>query len=133
MDAHDGWTWSDFLAAFAAGYPVNIPINKEGEPVKHPENFRELLAYLRENPRVAMTSDDPRMAANLAPASRFISYENGLMWFEDEATGARTHLPIACHMPAADGHETGLSYSPVGFSMEKFGITIDINYVENQS
>jgi hypothetical protein len=99
--------------------------------LKPPASFRELLAFLKARPRVAMSCDSPRVPVG-GPGQNpetFLRYADGLLWFRN-AAGVEHHLPVHCGLPAAGGSESGLAFFPDHFTFTKFNTCIRVTYLE---
>lgn len=89
-----------------------------------PTDFKSLLAYLEQHPRVYESSPDPGVCAE--GEMRFHEQADGGLWFWGPS-GFHRYLPIDCGLTPA---ETGVTFRAGGFDVTKFGATVSYEYMD---
>lgn len=95
--------------------------------VDRPRSFRELLDFLRRNPRARITGPTPASRANVTREADFVKFEAGRLWFSDG------FIPVACALTSqAAASEAGVAFDPDGFTVTKFGVAIRVEYLAGE-
>jgi hypothetical protein len=89
-----------------------------------PMNLREVILWLIGNPQVRIQchgENQPREAA-------FTRFEDGSLWFR--GFSGDSHIPVTCfRTEVAMKARTTMNFDETGFTVEKFGVSIRVEYV----
>jgi hypothetical protein len=93
-----------------------------------PSNLREAILWLIGNPRVRITGPTPESTVIETREEAFIRFEDGLLWFR--GSSGNSQVPVGCIRTAdAARAETKLQFDGTGFTIEKFGAQIRVEYL----
>jgi hypothetical protein len=93
-----------------------------------PSNLREAVVWLIRNPHVRITGPTPESADIVSRDEAFVRFEEGSLWFK--GFNGYSHIPVVCIRTEATARaETSIVFDETGFTCERFGVPIRVEYL----
>jgi len=103
--------------------------SKRRRAIFPPASLSQLLTWLNEHPAVMYHGPTPDSAKLVRRVETFVRYTDRRLWFSHDATSPDHYIPLDCLIDHAGECETDIEFDAQGFSVEKFGVTIRVEYL----